>query len=299
MPLAPRPRGRRPAVARTVAAAEAEGGVAGQVQSLTRAMSLLEAVARSHDGLTLTELAQTVGLPPSTAHRLLTTLQQARFVRFDPLTSVWQVGVQAFVVGNAFARTRDVVMMARPHMRRLMEESGETVNLYLPDEGEAVCMAQVECRQLMRAIARPGGRVKMHVSGAGKAILAWLPERELARVLERHGLPRVTERTFVTPKALRADLEGVRARGFAVDDEEHALGLRCVAAPILDEHGAPLAGLSVSGPTARIPDHRLALLGAMVAQAASAVTAEVGGISALQAQLDGKPKSAQAKILAG
>lgn len=272
---------------RRPAAAEGEAVAAGQVQSLTRALGLLETLARSHDGLTLTELAQTVGLAPSTAHRLLTTLQQARFVRFDPLSSVWQVGVQAFVVGNAFARTRDVVMMARPPMRRLMEESGETVNLYMADEGEAVCMGQVECRQLMRAIARPGGRVKMHVSAAGKAILAWLPEREVGRVLERHGLPKATERTLVTPKALKADLELVRQRGFAVDDEEHAVGLRCVAAPILDEHGLPLAGLSVSGPTARIADHRVALLGAMVAEAARAVTAEVGGMSAAQAQLRG------------
>ncbi len=278
-------RGRRPAAAAArsaVAADEPEKGRAGQVQSLTRALALLRAIARSHDGLTLTEVAHTVGLPPSTAHRLLTTLQQARFVRFDPIGHLWQVGVEAFAVGNAFARTRDVVMMARPLMRRLMEESGETVNLYVADEGgEAVCMAQVECRQLMRAISRPGGRVKMHCSGAGKAILAWLGERELAKVLERHGLPRATERTVVTPKALRADLELVRRRGYAVDDEEHAVGLRCVAAPILDEHGLPLAGLSVSGPTARVPDHRVSLLGALVAQAAASVTAEIGGFSAL------------------
>jgi IclR family acetate operon transcriptional repressor len=278
----PSARGRRPAVE------DADKAAAGQVQSLNRALSLLAAVARSHDGLTLTELAQTVGLPPSTTHRLLTTLQQARFVRFDPVGHLWQVGVEAFVVGNAFARTRDVVMMARPQMRRLMEESGETVNLYVADEGgEAVCMAQVECRQLMRAIARPGGRVKMHCSGVGKAILAWLPEREVGKVLERHGLPRVTERTLTAPKALRADLELVRRRGYAVDDEEHAVGLRCVAAPILDEHGAPLAGLSVSGPTARIPDHRVSLLGALVAQAAGAVTAEIGGLSALSEQARG------------
>src|SRR5262245_12360215 len=130
-------------------AAEKTADSARQVQSLTRALALLETVARCHDGVTLTELAQTVGLPPSTAHRLLTTLQQARFVRFDPLGSVWQVGVQAFVVGNAFARTRNVLMMARSPMRRLMEESGETVSLYMSDDGEAVCMAQVECRHLM------------------------------------------------------------------------------------------------------------------------------------------------------
>jgi IclR family acetate operon transcriptional repressor len=258
-------------------AVELEAGKGGQVQSLTRALSLLEALARSHDGLTLTELAQTVGLATSTAHRLLTTLQQARFVRFDPLSSVWQVGVQTFIVGNAFARTRDVTMMARPYLRRLMEESGETVNLYVAEEGEAICMAQVESRRMMRAIARPGGRVKMHCSGAGKAILAFLPERELGQTLERHGLPRFTDKTLTTPKALRAALEQARARGYAIDDEEHEVGLRCVGAPILDEHGLPLAGLSISGPTARIADHRLALIGALVAQTAKAVTAEVGG----------------------
>jgi IclR family transcriptional regulator, acetate operon repressor len=252
----------------------------GQVQSLSRALSLLEALARSHDGLTLTELAQTVGLAPSTAHRLLTTLQQVRFARFDPLASVWQVGVQAFITGSSFARTRDITMMARPYLRQLMEESGETVNLYVAEDGEAVCMAQVECRQMMRAIARPGGRVKMHCSGAGKAILARLSEREIGKILERHGLARFTDKTLTTPKDLKAALEEVRARGYAIDDEEHEVGLRCVAAPVLDEHGAPLAGISISGPTARIPDHRLALLGALVAETAKAVTAEVGGSAA-------------------
>jgi IclR family acetate operon transcriptional repressor len=249
----------------------------GQVQSLSRALAILEALAHSHDGLTLTELAQTVGLATSTAHRLLTTLQQARFVRFDPFASVWQVGVRAFIVGNAFARTRDVTMVARPYLRRLMEESGETANLYIVEEGEAVCMAQVESRQVMRAIARPGGRVKMHCSGAGKAILAWLPEREVGKILERQGLPRFTGETLTTPKKLKAVLEEVRARGYATDNEEYEAGLRCVAAPILDDHGAPLASISISGPTARIPDHRLALFGALVAETAKTVTAEVGG----------------------
>jgi IclR family acetate operon transcriptional repressor len=260
------------------------------LSSVGNAARLLKAFLSREKEIGVSELARRLDLGKSTVHRLLTTLQQARFVRFDPLASLWQVGVQAFIVGNAFARTRDVTMMARPYLRRLMEESGETVNLYVADEGgEAVCMGQVECRQLMRAIARPGGRVKMHCSGAGKAILAWMAEREVGRVLERHGLPRVTERTLATPRELKADLEQVRRRGYAVDDEEHAVGLRCVAAPVLDEHGAPLAGISVSGPTARIPDHRLSLLGAMVAEAAHAVTAEAGGLSAVQDQLRGEP----------
>ncbi len=256
----------------------------GQVQSLTRALSIMRVLSESSDGMTLTDLAQVAGLPPSTTHRLLTTLQQERFARFDVSTSLWQVGVQAFIVGNAFTRSRDVVTMARPFMRRLMEESGETVNLYLENEGEAICIAQIECRQLMRAIARPGGRIRMHYSGAGKAILAWLQDSQLTRILQRHGLARSTERTLDTPARLREDLGRVRARGYALDDEENAVGLRCVGAPIFDEHGMPMAGLSLSGPTARIADDRLPVLGALVAGIAGEITAELGGRQPVRAK---------------
>ena len=225
-------------------------------------------------------MAQLVGLPPSTVHRLLTTLQQERFVRFDAGAHVWQVGVEAFVIGNAFVRTRDVVAMCRPYLRRLMEEGGETANLYLEQDGEAVCMAQVECRQMMRAIARPGGRVNMHCSGAGKAILGWMADADLARILRQHGLRRFTERTLDTPSRLRRDLELVRARGYAVDDEEHAVGLRCVAAPVFNEHGQPVAALSLSGPGARVDDTRLVELGALAIGVAAEFSRELGGHSA-------------------
>jgi len=100
------------------------------VQSLCRALSILQALSQSDEGLTLTELSRTAGLPPSTTHRLLTTLHGQRFVRFEHRSKLWQVGVQAFVVGNAFVRTLDLVAIARPYMRRLMEDSGETVNLW-------------------------------------------------------------------------------------------------------------------------------------------------------------------------
>jgi IclR family transcriptional regulator, acetate operon repressor len=252
----------------------------GQVQSVTRALAILRGLAESSDGMTLTDVAQIVGLPPSTAHRLLTTLQQERFVRFDDMAHVWQVGVEAFIIGNAFVRTRDVVTMARPYLRRLMEEGGETANLYLEQDGEALCMAQVECRQMMRAIARPGGRVKMHCSGAGKAMLGWLPNGELTRIIRLHGLRRFTDRTLDTPSHLRGDLELVRARGFSVDDEEHAVGLRCVASAVFDEHGQPVAALSLSGPSARVDEARLLELGRLTARVADEFSTELGGHSA-------------------
>src|ERR1700689_1841574 len=128
-----------------------------QVKSLVRALTLLNRVALTDDGITLSEVAQQVGLSPSTAHRLLTTLEQERYVHFDPERRLWSVGMQAFMTGNAFLRTRSLTAAARPPMRALMEESAETVNLPVEDQYEAGYLAQVESRQMRRAFARPGG----------------------------------------------------------------------------------------------------------------------------------------------
>ena len=249
-----------------------------QVQSVVRALSLLNRIADADEGAGLTELAQQVGLSPSTAHRLLTTLEQERYVQFDPDRKCWSVGVQAFVAGSAFLRSRSLVAIARPHMRALMEKSEETANLAVEDQGEAIYLSQVECRQMMRAFARPGARVPLHCSSVGKALLAAMPERALAQVLHRRGLPKMTVKTLTTTPALRADLATSRARGYALDDEEHAVGLRCIAAPVFNEADDAVAALSVSGPMARIPDSRIPMLGELVRRTADAITAQLGGV---------------------
>jgi IclR family transcriptional regulator, acetate operon repressor len=248
-----------------------------QVQSLVRALALLNRITETaDDGATLTDLAQQVGLPTSTAHRLLTTLEQERYVRFNNDGRLWSVGVQAFVVGCSFTKTRSLVGVARPHMRHLMEDGGETVNLGVEDEGQAVYMSQVECRQIMRVFARPGMRVPLHCSAVGKAILSATSDKKLSKILHQRGMPRLTVKTITSPSALRADLEKVRACGYAIDDEEHAIGLRCIAAPIFDETGDVVAALSASGPMARIGDERMAQLGALVLETARAVSADMG-----------------------
>ena len=162
-------------------------------------------------------------------------------------------------------------------MRRLMEESGETVNLAINDRMEVVYLAQVECHKMMRAIAGPGGRARMHCSGVGKALMAYATEAELNDVLENQGLTRETPKTLADPEALKASLKTIRETGYAVDNEENAIGLRCVASVIFDEHAEPLAGLSVSGPMARMTDARLPVLGAAVTQIAAEITGELGG----------------------
>src|SRR5260221_6882716 len=255
----------------------AKSGKAGLFQSLGRGLSLLASLAESPDGVSLSDLCQQVGLSVSTAHRLLTTLEQQGYVRCHPGTRLWSIGVQAFIVGSAFVKARDLVEIARPRMRSLMEESGETVNFAVLDGGEAVFLAQVECRQMMRALAPPGVRVPLHCSGLGKALLAALPETEVGRILRSHGLPRLTPRTLTTVARLRADLARIREHRYALDDEEHSIGLRCVAAALLDEHGEPVGAVSLSGPAVRLPDERIAILGALVRKTAEAITAAFGG----------------------
>jgi IclR family acetate operon transcriptional repressor len=249
-----------------------------QVQSLMRSLALLNRIAESaEEGATLTDLAQQVGLPSSTAHRLLTTLEQERYVRFSPEGKLWTVGVQAFVVGCTFTKTRSLASVARPHMRHLMENAAETVNLAVEDEGQAVYLSQVECRQMMRVFARPGSRVPLHCSAVGKAILSETSDKKLSKILHQRGMPRLTVKTITSPAALRADLEKVRASGYAVDDEEHAIGLRCLAAPIFDETGDVVGAVSASGPMARIGDERIPQLGALVLETARAISADMGG----------------------
>jgi IclR family acetate operon transcriptional repressor len=248
-----------------------------QVQSIVRALALMNCLSDAVEGgATLTELSEQVGLPSSTAHRLLTTLEQERYVRFDPEGRVWAIGVQAFITGCTFTKSRSLVAIARPHMRSLMEECGETVNLAVQDDGMAVYLAQVECRQMMRAFARPGSRVPLHCSAVGKAILSAVPDKTLSRILHQRGMPRLTVRTITAPSGLRADLERARVAGHAIDDEEHAIGLRCIAAPVFDETGDVVAAVSASGPMARIVDERVAQLAALVVGAAQAISIDMG-----------------------
>jgi len=257
---------------------------AGQVRSLTRALNLLRHLAASGDGMSLTELSDAANLPPSTTHRLLTTLESERFVRPEPQGGLWRIGVAAFFVGSAFARSRDKLTLARPYLRRLMELSGETANLFVESDGEAICIGQIESRHAMRAITGVGGRVLLHSSGAGKALLAHMESARRQRMLGTIALPRETQRTITDRARLDAELESVRDLGYAVDDEEHALGLRCVAAPVFDEFGRAVAAISVSGPSARIPAERIASLGRMVAQAALEATRDYGGEAPVAAQ---------------
>lgn len=250
----------------------------GHSQSLVRGLNLLERLAASPGGLALSELAEEADFAPSTTHRLLQALQSQGFVTQDNELGVWKIDVKTFRIGNSFLEARDFLATSRPFLRRLTALTGETANLGVRDDGTAVFLAQSESPQMMRMITRLGSRAPLHASGVGKALMAWLPEDELERILDERGLARVTENTLHTPESLREGMAEIRRQGFACDREEHAIGLHCVAACIHDEHGIPLAAISVSGPVARIPEERLLELGQLVRETAAEITARLGGV---------------------
>jgi len=249
----------------------------GKNQSLTRALTLLERLSESTDGMNLSDLSQQLGMPPATTHRLLSTFEELDFVEHDAEAGLWFVGLKAFTVGNAFLNRRDFVASARPYMQALVEQCGETVNLGVIDNGEVVFISQVESREMMRMIVTLGSRSPIHASGVGKAILASQSEQDVSKILQLRGLPRFTDHTIDNPGDFRKALEVIRQQGYALDDEEHAVGLRCVAATIFDEHETALAAISLSGPKARIDDRRLLELGAAVRDTAQRITAALGG----------------------
>ncbi len=248
-----------------------------RVQSVDRAMALLRRLSESA-GMTLSELAAAEGESAATVYRVLVTLQVHGIVESEDPGQVWHVGAGAFRIGSAFLRRTKVVERARSVMDRLMRETGETANLGIENRDEVLFLSQVETHEAIRAFFAPGTKSPMHVSGIGKALLAWYPEDRIRQIATRQGLEGFTSFSITSETTLLRDLARARARGFAIDDQERAEGMRCVAAPIFNAYGEPIAGLSVSGPAFRLPLSATDRIGALVRAAADEVTAATGGV---------------------
>lgn len=247
----------------------------GTVQALDRALDLLDLLA-AKPGLTLSEVADASGQPPSTVHRVLHTLARRGMVESDPATQAWNIGAATFRLGSAFMRRSGLVERARPILRALMRHTGETANLGILDGDAVLFVAQAETQETIRAFFPPGTRSPLHASGIGKALLAF-GAPEVRDALLGSALPRFTATTLVEPEALQADLARIRHRGFSFDDEERSRGMRCIAAPVFDLSGEAIAGISVSGPAHRIGHEHVKTLGATVAAAAAELSEMMGG----------------------
>lgn len=249
----------------------------GSVQSVDRAMAILEILGASDHGLKLTEIARNAGLSPSTTHRLLTTLEKRRYVQFDGLDGRWHVGLPLLTIGSAFLRRSSFVAPAQVFMQRLRDRTKETVNLGIADDGEMVVVSQVQSRQIVRAISRVGGRVAMTSSAMGKAILSTYQTEDIEALVRLHGMRKKTPQSITTSEGLRRELEVIRERGYAVDNEEYSQSVRCIAAVIYNGDAEALCAVSISGLVSRLPAERIAQLGALVNETAQQITLSVGG----------------------
>ena len=249
---------------------------AGTVQALDKGVQLLQALARE-TSMTLTDLSFQVGMSTSTAHRLLSTLEKHSFAEFDDSSKEWSIGIEAYRVGSAYLNRTSLVEISHNTLRKLMEDSGETANLAIAEGGDIVFISQVETHHPIRAFFRAGSRGHMHASGIGKSLLANMPRRAVEAILESKGCPQFTDKTLTLPAKLFDDLALIKTRGWALDDEERYLGMRCIAACIFNSHGEAIAGVSVSGPAVRFPNQSLSEIGAKVRQAAEQITTLIGG----------------------
>ncbi|WP_372572060.1 HTH-type transcriptional regulator BhcR [Ruegeria jejuensis] len=246
------------------------------IKSLDRAMEVFEFLSEAQ-GKALTVISAEMGQSPATVYRVLVTLEGRGLVEFDPVEQVWHIGPQAFVIGARFLRRTSLVECARPLLRKLMEETGETANLGIEKEGSVLFLSQVETYANIRAFFPPGTLSPMHASGIGKALLAEMGEARLTRALQGKPFEAFTEFTITDLAALRDNLAEVRRAGFAIDGEEKNLGMRCIAAPVFDVNGEAVAGISVSGPTSRVAPDDIERLSRSVVEAAQALSLAIGG----------------------
>ena len=247
------------------------------VQSLDRAFDLLEALAAGRE-LGVTELAHRTGLVPSTVHRLLATLAKRGYVAQDAGSGRYMLGYKVSEIASGLEqRLSRLRAAARPHLERISQETEETVNLVVLDADRVVYVDQVEGTRRVRMFTAVGTAALAHTTGSGKAILAHRPPGSAAELYAgREPLEQLTPSSLVTVAALEEDFARIRARGYALDSEEHEVGVGCVATAVFDHAGEPVAAISVSGPTARILHGDREALGALLVRHAGEVSAALG-----------------------
>lgn len=225
------------------------------VQSVDRALDLLEGLAAAEGEVGITALSGRTGLHVSTVHRLLSTLLRRGYVRQNPETSRYYAGAKLATLAEGRSRYGEMRLRARPILRAITESTRETTNLVVLDDLAAVYIETVPSPQVVRLFTAIGNRVPLHATGAGKCLLAAMPSARRDTLLDRLDLRSYTPKTLIDPAALRRALDEAHERGFALDDEEYDEGVRCVALPVGGMSDA-VAAISVSGPASRFTRQR-------------------------------------------
>ena len=245
--------------------------------SLRKGLELVDCFARK-ESWSLAELAVELGQTKPTVFRILHTVAEFGYLHKDPATGRYSLASRFHNVGFVAVRHEQLRWQALPPLQDLARETGETVHVAVLYDGEAICVQAVDGTRLIRMHSFVGKRTPAHASALGKVLLAHLPDAELDGFVSR-GLPRFTPRTIVEPATLREALGQVRNNGWALDDEEMEIGLRCLGAPITDHGGRPCACVAVSAPAARMDPARLELLIPQVKTTAARISRMLGSPS--------------------
>ena len=265
---------------------------------LDRAISLLHVLATGPVEKRLSDFSES-GLHKSTSFRLLEALRQHGLVEFDPATSRYRLGLGLFELGMAAVTRLDVSRCAPPFLEALATRTGESASLGIFDDLEVIHILRVESEHPLRLPSLAGRRSPAYCTGIGKAILAHLDPPRLERYLEAVELDPRTPKTITDPAALRLELRRIRSRGWSLDDEEIFPGLRCVAAPIFGLEGRVVAGVSVAGPTGRMPKDALHRFAGSVVEIAGQISRRLGHSASIATNAVKKSSIDRERRLAG
>ena len=260
-------------------ATSTQDGRSSLVKSVERAIILLNALADQHSGLTLTELCERVGFNISTAHRLLATLSRYDYVRQESRSKIYRLGFQLLKVGQAAREQLDLRDEVMQDLESLVNDVHELANLVIPTGHEVTIIAQINGRASQGGIqifAQLGERVPLYCTAVGKCILAYMPKHELDSVLDQVDLVAHTPNTITNIFQLQEELNRVRCNGYAIDNEEREIGIRCVGSPIWDGTERVIAAISISAPSGRIVPREYEKLGPIVAKAAQKISRRLG-----------------------
>ncbi|MFB0506262.1 MAG: IclR family transcriptional regulator [Thermodesulfobacteriota bacterium] len=224
------------------------------IQSVTNALNLLEAFKGNRDELGVTELSKRLNLHKNNIFRLLATLEAKGYIEQNKATENYRLGVQSLELGQTFVKQLGLVRQARPFLKEIVQECNETAYIGTIRQKSVVYLDVEEADQTVRVANRVGWRLPIHCSGIGKAQIAYASAEELEKLGILDNMARFTANTIVDKAEFLKHLKEVAKRGYAIDNEECDLGVRCVGVPIKDYTGRVVGGLSVSGPSFRMTD---------------------------------------------
>jgi DNA-binding IclR family transcriptional regulator len=229
-------------------------GAKNPVKTTKRSLDIIEAL-REMDGARLTQLADRLELPNSTVHSHLSTLVERDYVLKDG--DIYRVSLRFLELGEHARTRRKIYERATPEVDELAAETGQVANLLVEESGWGVYLYSARGQNAVPLDIYPGKHVHLHATALGKAILAHLPESRVEDIVARRDLPARTDNTITDRETLFDELEEVRERGFAVDDEERVAGMRCVGTAVKSESGNVIGAISVSGPTSALTGEHL------------------------------------------